>query len=389
MTPRELGAVAALAGIFSTRLLGLFLILPVFALYAETLEGYTPFLAGFALGAYGLSQACLQLLFGMASDRLGRKPVIAAGLVLFAIGSAVAALADSMVGVIIGRIVQGAGAIGAPVIALVADATREQHRTRAMAIIGITVGASFLASILLGPALDSLIGVPGIFWLTAGLGLAGLVILWVAVPSPAHPRHHADVNPGSGKFFTLLREGALLRLNIGIFILHAVLTAMFVVLPGALVRFAGLPASEHSNLYLPIMLVSAAGLFPLLTLSERRGWQRQVFAGAVLILGVAQVLLYLDHKSLLGIGVGLLFFFAAFNVLEASLPSLVSKTAPANAKGTAIGIYSTFQFLGAAAGGAAGGWAHGRYGMHTVFGGAAVAIGLWFLLTLRARARQR
>lgn len=381
MTAVERRAVAGLAGIYGTRLLGLFLILPVFALYAQTLDGYTPRLAGLALGIYGLTQACLQLPFGIASDRFGRKPVIAAGLVLFAIGSVVAALADSMLGVLIGRALQGAGAVSAAVTALVADLTRETQRTKAMGMIGITVGASFLVSIPLGSALNTIVGVPGIFWLTAVLAVAGMLILWLAVPPPTRaPRR--ERTPVLRELGAVLRDRDLLRLNIGIFALHAALTATFVVLPTALVEQAGLPANEHAALYLPLMLLSALPLFPIISLAERRGWQRGVFAGAVLVLCLAQVALSLQNGSLLGIGAALLVFFIAFNILEASLPSLVSKMAPAAAKGAAIGVYSTFQFLGAFVGGDRGGWLHQHYGAAAVFAGAAALTGIWFVISL-------
>lgn len=381
MSAVERRAVFSLAGIYSTRLLGLFLILPVFALYAQTLEDYTPRLAGLALGIYGLTQACLQLPFGIASDRFGRKPVIAAGLVLFAIGSVVAALADSMWGVLIGRALQGAGAVSAAVTALVADLTRETQRTKAMAVIGISVGASFLISIPLGSALNTIIGVPGIFWLTAVLAVASLLILWLAVPPPIASTRR-ERSPVLKELAVVLRDGRLLQLNIGIFALHAALTATFVVLPTALVKQAGLPANEHAALYLPLMLLSALPLFPIISLSERRHWQHGVFAGSVLVLCLAQAALALQNGSLLGIGISLLVFFMAFNVLEASLPSLVSKMAPANAKGAAIGVYSTFQFLGAFVGGDRGGWLHEHYGTSAVFAGAALLTGIWFFVSM-------
>jgi predicted MFS family arabinose efflux permease len=385
MTAFERRAVAALAGIYSTRLLGLFLILPVFALYAQNLDGYTPRLMGLALGIYGLTQACLQIPFGVASDRFGRKPVIAFGLVLFAVGSVVAANADSIEMVVLGRAVQGAGAVSAAVTALVADLTRDTQRTKAMAIIGITVGASFLVAIPLGSALNAMIGVPGIFWLTAGLAAAGIVVLWLAVPrSPAHVRGQAQ--PLLPQLRTVLRDRELLRLNAGIFALHAALTAMFVVLPAALVERAGLAQNEHAALYLPLMVASAIPLFPLIAWSERRGRQRQAFSAAVLVLTLALGGLSVAHGSLFAIGAGLLVFFIAFNLLEASLPSLVSKAAPARAKGMAIGVYSACQFLGAFVGGERGGWLYQHYGIAAVLAGAAVITGIWFFVTLRSVA---
>lgn len=379
MTALELRAVAALSGIYSTRLLGLFLILPVFALYAETLDGYTPRLMGLALGIYGLTQACLQLPFGIASDRFGRKPVIAFGLVLFAVGSVVAALGHSIHEVILGRALQGAGAVSAAVTAMVADLTRETQRTKAMAVIGITIGASFLIAIPLGSALNAMIGVPGIFWLTAGLAGIGLGTLWFAVPaSPASV--HRRGSPVLPQLLMIVRDLRLLRLNMGIFALHAALTAVFVVLPHTLVHDAGLPQNEHAALYLPLMVLSAIPLFPLLTWSERRGRQRPVFGASVLVLCLALAALSAQHSSLPGIGAALLVFFLAFNVLEASLPALVSRTAPGHTKGMAIGVYSSFQFLGAFVGGDSGGWLYQHYGAGTVFAGAAVIAGLWFLL---------
>jgi predicted MFS family arabinose efflux permease len=382
MTALERRAVAALAGIYGTRLLGLFLILPVFALYAQTLDGYTPRLMGLALGIYGLTQACLQIPFGALSDRLGRKPVIAFGLILFAVGSVVAANAHSIEMVVIGRALQGSGAVSAAVTALVADLTRDTQRTKAMAVIGITVGASFLVAIPLGSALNALIGVPGIFWLTAGLASVGIAVLWLAVPrSPARPRGPAPAL--LPQLRAVLRNRDLLQLNVGIFALHAALTAMFVVLPAALVERAGLPQNEHAALYLPLMVASAIPLFPIIAWSERSGRQRHAYAAAVLVLTLALGGLSLAHDSLMAIGAGLLVFFVAFNFLEASLPSLVSKTATLNAKGMAIGVYSTFQFLGAFVGGDRGGWLYQHYGMAAVLVGAAVITGIWFFVALR------
>jgi predicted MFS family arabinose efflux permease len=385
MTALERRSVTALAGIYGTRLLGLFLILPVFALYAQTLDGYTPRLMGLALGIYGLTQACLQIPFGALSDRLGRKPVITFGLILFAAGSIVAAGAHSIGAIVLGRALQGAGAVSAAVTAMVADLTRDSQRTKAMAIIGVTVGASFLVAIPLGSALNAMIGVPGIFWLTSALALAGIGILWLAVPTPA--RAHPSAEALLPRLWAVLRDARLLRLDLGIFALHVALTSTFVVLPNVLVDYARLPQNEHAAFYLPLMVVSAIPLFPMIAWSERRGRQRQTFAGAVLLLTAALGGLSAEHGSLFTIAVGVLVFFIGFNLLEASLPSLVSKTAPPQAKGTAIGVYSTFQFLGAFVGGDRGGWLYQHYGVGAVFGGAAVITGLWFLLALRDAIR--
>lgn len=387
LTALERRAVAALAAIYSTRLIGLFLILPVFALYAQTLEGYTPQRMGFALGVYGLTQAFLQLPFGVASDRLGRKRVIAFGLMIFAAGSVVAALAHSIYGVILGRALQGAGAVSAAVTAAVADLTRESHRTKAMAVIGITVGASFLISIPLGSALNAMIGVPGIFWLTAALALTGLAVLWLAVPDVGPPR--GSPQPVLAQLLTVARDARLLRLNIGIFALHAALTAIFVVLPHALVEYAGLPQNEHAALYLPLIIASAIPLFPVISWGQRRGKEGQVFAASVLLLCLALAGLTVAHTSLVALGAGLLVFLVAFNILEASLPALISIIAPAHAKGMAIGVYSTFQFLGAFVGGTAGGGLYQHFGVGAVFAGASAITGLWFLLSVRDVLRAR
>ncbi len=375
---------ASLGGIFALRLLGLFLILPVFALYADQLEGHTPFLVGLALGAYGLTQGLLQIPFGLASDRLGRKPVIAVGLVIFTVGSVVAALATTIEGVILGRALQGGGAVSAAVVAMLADLTREETRTKAMAIIGISVGASFILSLMLAPLLNSAIGVPGIFWLTAALALLGLAVLFWFAPTPTRTQAHADVEAVPRQFWRVLRDARLLRLDIGIFFLHCALTAVFVAVPLVLVRHAGLPSPEHWKVYLPVMLTSVVFLFPLIAQAEKRGRARVVFAGAVLLLAVSQTVLYETHTKLSGIVVGLFLYFVAFNVLEAMLPSLISRTAPPAAKGTAIGVFSTFEFLGAFTGGALGGFVHGRFGLAAVFQVSAALLALWFAIVVTA-----
>jgi MFS family permease len=387
LTGLERRAVAGLTGIFAFRMLGLFLVLPVFALYARDLEGHTPFLVGLALGIYGLTQAVLQIPFGMASDRLGRKPVIAAGLLIFAAGSVVAAVADDIYAVVIGRALQGAGAIGAAVIALVADSTREESRSRAMAVIGISVGASFALSLVLGPALNNAIGVPGIFWLTAVLGVAGIGIVGFWVPTPAPIQTNAPAERVPANFLRVLRDPQLLRFDFGILVLHATLTALFVVVPVALLDYGAMPVDTHWKIYLPVILISAALLFPLLALSEEHA--RAGFAGLILIVVVSQITLFAGFGSLPGLAAGMLIFFVGFNVLEASLPALISKTAPAEAKGTAIGVYSTSQFLGAFFGGAVGGWLHGSFGIRSVFVFTTALLMIWFYVVLNGPAPLR
>ncbi len=381
MTPEERRAAFSLAGIFSLRMMGLFMILPVFALYAETLEeGPDPVLIGLAIGIYGLTQALLQIPFGMLSDRIGRKPVITGGLLLFAAGSVVAATADSLSGIIIGRALQGSGAIAAAVMALTADLTREEHRTKAMAVIGMSIGLSFALSLALGPILYSWISVPGIFWLTAVLALGGIALLHFGVPRVAHSSFHRDTEPVPAYFKAVLRNPDLLRLDLGIFTLHLMLTASFVALPFALRDEAGIAANSHGYVYLPILLLSLVLMVPLVIVAEKRRRIKQVFLLAVLLTAVAQLGLMLLHQSLAAVVLFLLVFFMAFNVLEALLPSLIAKFAPADKKGTAMGVYSTSQFLGAFVGGVLGGVLYGHYGVAGVFGACALAALLWLLL---------
>ena len=379
MTAVERRATLSLAAIFSFRMLGLFMILPVFALYAsETFGTVPPVLIGLAIGAYGLSQAVLQIPFGMLADRFGCKPVIAAGLVIFALGSVLAATADSIGGVILGRVVQGSGAIAAAVMALAADLTREEHRTKAMAMIGISIGLSFAVSLAAGPILNHWIGVPGIFWLTALLALVGIALLYLVVPDPARHRPHRDTGAVPGFFGQVLRDGQLRRLDGGIFILHCILTASFVALPFALRDFAGVETARHGWVYLPLLLAALAVMVPLVVIAEKRRRLKQVFLAAVAGIGLAELGLALFHDSLAAIVLLLLVFFIAFNVLEALLPSLIAKFAPADKKGTAMGIYSTSQFLGAFAGGVIGGHLYGAGGVGGVFGFCALAAALWW-----------
>lgn len=379
MTAGERWAAFWLAGIFSLRMLGLFMILPVFALYAEHLRGNTPALAGLAIGIYGFSQALFQIPFGFLSDRYGRKRMIYLGLLIFAAGSAVAALADSIWGVILGRALQGGGAVSAAVMALAADLTREEHRIKVMATIGITIGLSFAASMILGPVLNGWIGVPGIFWLTGMLALLSIAVVRFRVPNPVTSRIHRDVEPVASQFGRVLFNAQLLRLNFGIFILHLLLMATFVAVPLAL-RDAGLSSDRHWEIYLPALLLSMVVMVPFILLAERRRQLKSVFLGAILFLAFAQVGLLSLHDTVLEIAVLLIIFFSAFNVLEATLPSLIAKMAPPDAKGTAMGIYSSSQFLGAFAGGALGGLLRGEFGLKGVFVFGACAALAWLLV---------
>jgi MFS family permease len=367
MSRNEVRSAVSMAGIYALRMLGLFMILPVFALYAGDLEGATPALAGLAIGIYGMTQALLQIPFGLVSDHIGRKPVIVFGLLVFAAGSAVAATADTMFMVIVGRALQGAGAIAAAIMALTADLIREEHRVKAMAIIGMSIGVAFALAMVLGPVLNTWVGVPGIFWLTAVLAIGGIAVVVLIVPNPAVSRVRRDAETVPAQITSVLRDSQLLRLDLGIFSLHLILTASFVVLPLALRDVAGLPADQHWLLYLPVLVLSLPMAIPFILAAEKHRRMKQVFVGAIAVIALVQAALALFHTSVLGIALLLFVFYAAFNLLEAILPSLIAKMAPPDRKGTAMGVYSSSQFFGAFVGGAVGGILHGSYGMGSVF----------------------
>ncbi len=367
MNPIEKRAVTTLAGVFGLRMFGLFLILPVFALYAERLEGTTPFWLGLTLGAYGLTQAILQIPFGILSDRWGRKQTIVAGLILFLIGSVVAAMADSIQGVFVGRLIQGAGAISSAAIALMADLTREDQRTKAMAVIGIGIGVIFMLSMILGPLLDTWIGVSGIFWMTA---LFALLAMWVVLkwtPNPVQSSFHREAEPVLGQVGEVLRNVQLLRLNLGIFTLHLTLTALFVVVPFLLIEH-GMVKTEHWKVYIPVMLLGVIGMLPFMAFSHRREYVTRVFELAIALLALSMVVLMLSTRTNWTVFfVGFVLFFAGFNTLEANLPSVVSRVAPAASKGTAMGLYNSAQFFGVFVGGTVAGYISGSAGANGVF----------------------
>jgi MFS family permease len=378
---KERRAALSLAMIYAFRMLGLFMILPVFALYAEHLPGATPFLMGLAIGIYGLSQALLQIPFGMWSDRIGRKPVILIGLLLFAAGSLIAGSASSIEGIIVGRAIQGSGAIAAALMALAADLSREEQRTKMMAVIGASIGASFALSMVLGPIINHWIGISGIFYGTAVLALVGIAVLYLFVPDPAQSHFHRDAEVETRSLLSVMKNTQLLRLDFGIFSLHCVLMCVFLVLPLVLQDEMAVAASEHWKIYLPVFALSLVIMLPFIILAERKQAMKMVFNGAIFSLGVA-TLLFINSQSLWSMILALVIFFAGFNLLEASLPSLITKTAPATQKGTAMGVYSSSQFLGAFAGGSIGGYAHQHWGTHGVYFTVLVVLGLWLILAV-------
>jgi len=385
MNASETRAASGLALVFAFRMLGMFMVLPVLATYGMDLAGATPVLIGLAIGAYGLTQALLQIPFGVISDRIGRRPVIYLGLVIFAAGAVLAANADSIWGVIAGRVLQGAGAISAAVMALLSDLTREQHRTKAMAMVGMSIGLSFAVAMVVGPLLTRAFGLAGLFWSTAGMALLGLLIVIWLVPRAAHPLQHRESGVARQALRATLRHPDLLRLNLGIFVLHAILMASFVVLPLALVEKAGLPKEEHWWVYLTALLVSFFAMIPFIIYGEKKRQMKRVLLGAVGVLLLCELFFWQFGGSLRALVLGNIVFFTAFNLLEASLPSLISKVAPAGGKGTAMGVYSTSQFLGAALGGILGGWLFQHGGLGVVFIGCAALCALWlgFAVTMR------
>jgi MFS family permease len=380
MTPKEMRASLSLASIFALRMLGMFLILPVFAEHAKTLPGgNSATLVGLAMGMYGLTQSFGQIPFGAASDKYGRKRIIIIGLVLFALGSFIAAAATDIIWVIVGRAVQGAGAISAAITAFIADATREEHRTKAMAMVGASIGLTFAVSLIASPVLYKLIGMSGIFALTGILSIVAILVVAFVVP-PAPPAVSAARVP----FSTVLYNGELMRLNFGVFALHLTQMAMFVVVPSALVQYADLPIAEHWKVYLPVVLASFLFMLPPVFVGEKRGKTKQVFLASIALMLVVQFgfWAFLSHPTLhwATLVVLLFAFFVAFNILEASQPSLVSRIAPPSAKGTALGVYNTLQALGLFCGGALGGYLKQHLGASSVFILSAAMTIVWLII---------
>jgi MFS family permease len=385
MSGSETRAASGLALVFAFRMLGMFMVLPVLATYGMDLAGATPTLIGLAIGAYGLTQAVFQIPFGIISDRIGRRPVIYLGLIVFALGSVLAANADSIWGVIAGRILQGAGAISAAVMALLSDLTREQHRTKAMAMIGMTIGLSFAVAMVVGPLLTRSFGLSGLFLATGAMALVGILIIAFMVPRSTGPLQHRESGVARQALIPTLKHPDLLRLDLGIFVLHAMLMSSFVALPLALVEKAGLPKEQHWWVYLTALLISFFAMIPFIIYVEKKRKMKRVLLGAVSTLLLTELFFWEFGDSLRALVIGTVVFFTAFNLLEASLPSLISKVSPAGGKGTAMGVYSTSQFLGSALGGILGGWLFQHGGLSAVFLGCAVLAALWlaFAVTMR------
>lgn len=383
MTPQERRAVASLALLYAFRMLGLFMVLPLLAIYAADMPGATPTMLGLALGVYGLSQAVLQIPLGWLSDRIGRKPVIIGGLIVFGLGSLLAASADTVGGIVAGRVLQGAGAIASTVMALVADLTSTEQRTKAMALVGMSIGLSFAVALVVGPLLAAAGGLGGVFAFTALLAGIGVLIVCFLVPTPRIKNSGEEALAKAGYFMHALKDVRLLRLNVGVFILHFILMACFLMVPGGLEAVVGVDRDYHWQVYLPVLAVSVLAMLPLMILAERKQQLRSAFLIGIILVPLGVGLLGMVESAALFI-VGLCVFFVGFNYLEATLPSLVSKTGFEGGRGTAMGLFSTSQFLGAFLGGAAGGWVLQHYqesGLVLV----CVLLGfMWWLLVQRS-----
>lgn len=377
MNATERRAAWSLTLIYIVRMMGLFLILPVFTLFAGDYVGSTPLLVGLAIGIYGLMQAALQIPFGMLSDRIGRKPVITAGLLLMFIGSVVAALADHIAVVIVGRALQGAGAVAAALMALAADLTRDEQRTKVMAMLGASIGFAFILALIVAPSLLTWFSIDGLFWLTAACAAVALALLYLAVPNPVRCHFNADTGANLSTMKRLLTHRELLRLDGSIFMLHLLVTAIFFALPLALLD-AGIEQTSQWKIYLPTVLVSVAIMVPLAMIAEKRA-MRGVLLACIGVLALLQLYFGFAGAGLVVMLVGITLFFGVFNTLEALLPSLVSRMAPAASKGSAMGIYSSSQFFGAFVGGTGAGWLYGSFGPAALFTVLAALCFLWLL----------
>ena len=368
-----------IAAIFSFRMLGLFLLIPVFTIYATKLQGATSALIGIALGAYGLTQGIFQMPFGMLSDRFGRKPILTLGLILFACGSLIGAITDSIYGMILARILQGTGAIGSVLIALLADLTPDEQRTKAMAVIGMTIGTSFSLAMVISPALSNHFGLSGIFYLTTVLACLGLILVHIVIPNPTKERFHIDSEAKPQLFKPVISNRHLQRLNIGIFCQHFILTSTFYAIP-LLLSHQMLQGhlKQQWHFYLPLMLFAFILMIPFIILAEKRKQMKIVFVSSVLVIASSQLLLAFTCQDWYSLCILMFTYFVAFNILEATLPSLISKQANPTNKGTAMGIYSTSQFLGLFAGGSLAGILYQWHSNQGIFWGNTIIGILWF-----------
>jgi MFS family permease len=374
-TSIEKRAAFSLASIYGLRMFGLFLVLPVLATYAVDYPGYSPFTVGLAIGIYGLTQAIFQIPLGLWSDRIGRKPVIVMGLVIFAFGSWVAGQAETMNQLIIGRALQGCGAIASALMAMAADVSREERRSQMMAVLGLSIGVAFVLSLVSGPILVKQLQLSGLFNLTAILALVAIVAVFTLVPKIQQQLHQRDVLPAAKQLKQIIKDRQLVRLDVGIFCLHFLLSSSFVVLPILLIK-SGLAKEDHGWIYLPVMIIGFMGMLPGIIFAEKKKRHSTVMSLALLVLFLSQLTWLFSGNSILLI-IGLALFFLGFNLLEAMLPSMISRFAPAAGKGTAMGLYSTSQFLGSFLGGVSAGFLASKFGGSAVFILGTFIISIW------------
>ncbi len=357
----------SLSAVFAVRMLGLFMILPILPLFAKELDNATPFLIGLTIGIYGLTQALLQIPLGLLSDKIGRKPVIIGGLLVFALGSVIAASSNDIYIILIGRAIQGSGAIAATTMALAADLSREDHRAKVMGLIGMSIGIAFAVAMVIGPLISELSGLSGVFWTTALLAIIGILLIAFTVPTPKQTKIHRDAGIISSCIKPVLKEGTLLRMNASVFLLHLLMTANFSVLPLIFRDHLNLDSAQHWKIYLPVLFVSVLFSLPMIIIAEKFRKVKVLFIIAVLLLLFSQGMLGINQFNFYPLMFSFLLFFIGFNFLEAVQPSLVAKYSDVNNKGTAMGVYSTSQFFGIFVGGAVGGLVHQQWGVSGIF----------------------
>ncbi|MBE0366779.1 MFS transporter [Pseudoalteromonas aurantia] len=378
----EKRAAVSLASVFAFRMLGLFMLMPVLAIYGQSLEHVSPMWIGLAIGVYGLTQALLQIPMGWLSDKFGRKPIIIMGLIVFALGSVVAATADSIYWVTAGRALQGMGAIASALLALASDLSRDEQRPKVMAVIGMCIGLSFAVAMLLGPMVASAFGISGVFWLTAILAISGILIIVFLVPSAVQRAPKGDTVATFVDIRRLIKHPQLLRLDLGVMLLHLTLTTLFVVLPGQLIT-GGLAAPQHWQLYIPVLLLAFILMAPVMIIAMKKQKEKEAFLGCIGLLIASSLTLVLVIDSVIGIALCMLLYFIAFNFLEATMPALVARLSPANQKGSAMGVFSSGQFFGAFLGGILGGYIAQQGNPHGVFAAVACVGVIWLVIAWR------
>lgn len=384
----EQRAAASLASVFAFRMLGLFMLMPVLAIYGQDLHGFSPLWIGLAIGAYGLTQAVLQIPMGWLSDKIGRKPVIITGLIIFALGSVVAAVAESIYMVTLGRALQGMGAIASALLALAADLSRDDQRPKVMASIGMSIGLSFALAMLLGPIVASKFALAGVFWLTAMLAVAGMLIVLFIVPSTVNRAPKGETSAAFSSIPALIKNSQLMRLNFGVLLLHLTLTTLFVVLPSELIK-NGLNAEQHWQLYIPVFIIAFVIMIPLMIVAIAKQKEKAAFLGTIILLILSSLALSAVSNSTWGIAICMVGYFVAFNFLEATMPALVSRLAPANQKGSAMGVFSSSQFLGAFLGGLLGGYLAQSFSTHAVFAAVVLVGVVWLILAWQMKIPQK